>query len=493
MKNTRILLAIVLWLSGSMLFYTCQNDEFDNQTLTLTGDDYISEEDALRESALLVINNQQACINPDDPVYVENTQQETAQWGNPKSPFIKTVDIAYYSTLTHFALKVKSTHGFADLLIDGESVWVNGPVGENEWGVYSVELPVGWAAGDIYSFALKVAGYGPPAFFDVEYHLIGECTPYTFYTLTLAVNPEGKGSVTGEGEYMEGEEVALTATANEGWEFVNWTDGDDVVISAVADFTYTMPAGDVTLTANFVEESLAPQPCPGMPTVTDIDGNVYNTVLIGDQCWVVENLKTTRYRNGDYIPTNFDNQQWSMLTSGAYAIYPHSKVDGINSDEEMVYAYGLLYNWYAVDDSRGLCPPGWYVPSDDDWETLVNYVVAQGYTNTDVVGGAGNALKSRRQVDSPLGAPWATSEHPRWDSHSTHHGLDVFGFSGLPGGHRDNDGWGYFFLGPNGYWWSSTEFSTGLAWRRTFYSFKGFIYNLNDYKQYGYSVRCLKD
>jgi uncharacterized protein (TIGR02145 family) len=227
-------------------------------------------------------------------------------------------------------------------------------------------------------------------------------------------------------------------------------------------------------------------------TVTDRDGNDYKTIKIGDQWWMAENLRTTRYRNGDAIPTGLSNTQWENTTSGAYAIYPHGSVVGINSEAEMVNAYGKLYNWYAVDDNRGLCPEGWHVPTDAEWTVLVDYVVAQGYPNSDIVGGAGNALKSRRQVNSPLGAPWATSEHPRWDFHSTHHGLDIFGFSGLPGGNRNSLGY-YVSIGGYGTWWSSTEGSTYEAWYRYLLHYLGNVGRYYYGKQSGFSVRCLRD
>jgi uncharacterized protein (TIGR02145 family) len=227
--------------------------------------------------------------------------------------------------------------------------------------------------------------------------------------------------------------------------------------------------------------------------LNDIDGNVYQTVKIGSQLWMAENLRVTRYRNRDPIPTGLSNTVWRNTTSGAYALYPHGSVVGINSDEEMLEVSGALYNWYAVDDDRGICPEYWRVPRDGDWTAMVDYVVSQGYPDTNVVGGAGNALKSRRQVDSPFGDPWATSEHPRWDFNSRDHGLDVFSFSGLPGGFRiDSGNYGYF--GILGRWWSSTEFITAARYR--------FLYNGSgnvgghgtlEYKQNGFSVRCLRD
>jgi uncharacterized protein (TIGR02145 family) len=228
-------------------------------------------------------------------------------------------------------------------------------------------------------------------------------------------------------------------------------------------------------------------------TVTDIDGNIYQTIKMGNQWWMAENLRVSRYRNEDDIPTGLSDTDWQNTTSGAYAIYAHGDVDGINSDEEMVNAYGKLYNWYAVVDNRSLCPTGWRVPSDGDWTALVDYLVAQGYPNQrNNPNGAGNALKSRRQVNSPLGAPWATSEHPRWDSHSTHHGLDIFGFSGLPGGCHYYDG-SYGTIGTYGYWWSSTEDYAGYAWFRNLGYLFGIVGRHDYFNPGGFSVRCLRD
>ena len=97
-------------------------------------------------------------------------------------------------------------------------------------------------------------------------------------------------------------------------------------------------------------------------TVTDIDGNVYQTVQIGHQVWMTENLKVTNYKNGDSIPTGLDNSSWSSTAEGAYAVY--------DNDSAIAEIYGNLYNWYAIDDERGVCPDGYHVPSDTDWKKL---------------------------------------------------------------------------------------------------------------------------
>jgi len=150
---------------------------------------------------------------------------------------------------------------------------------------------------------------------------------------------------------------------------------------------------------------------------------------------MAENLRVTRYNNEDDIPTDLSGDDWGANTEGACAIYPYDggetedEVEGINSDAEMVEAYGKLYNYYAVYDARGLCPEGWSVPNDDEWTQLVDYVVSQGYPNDDPdnLDGAGNVLKSCRQVNSPLEG-CKTLEHPRWNADFTHHGFDEFGF-----------------------------------------------------------------
>ncbi|MCF8230447.1 MAG: T9SS type A sorting domain-containing protein [Bacteroidales bacterium] len=218
-------------------------------------------------------------------------------------------------------------------------------------------------------------------------------------------------------------------------------------------------------------------PCPDAPTVTDIDGNVYNTVQIGTQCWMKENLKTTTYRNGTAIPNITDDYAWSVLFSGAYAWY--------DNDISWKDSYGALYNWFATVDANGLCPTGWHVPTHDEWTALTDYI---GGTSSP----HGNELKSCRQVNSPLGGGCNTSEHPRWNELETHYGTDNYGFSGLPGGSRGDDGM-FEDVGIFGLWWSSTEDSFNWARERGLGYFYGFVsVGLND-KQKGRSIRCLRD
>lgn len=215
--------------------------------------------------------------------------------------------------------------------------------------------------------------------------------------------------------------------------------------------------------------------CP--ESVTDIDGNEYLTVPIGGQCWMKENLKTIKYRNGNSIAyPGSDNNAWANNTTGAYAWY--------DNDISWKDSYGALYNWHAVNNTAGLCPTGWHVPTDAEWTKLTDFVGSAYYGD--------RRIKSCRQVNSPLGGDCATSEHPRWNENNTHYGNDLIGFSALPGGYRDFTG-SFAMPGFYGYWWSSTEYSTTHAYTRNMNFHTTSVFWLSNNKRMGISVRCLKD
>jgi uncharacterized protein (TIGR02145 family) len=218
--------------------------------------------------------------------------------------------------------------------------------------------------------------------------------------------------------------------------------------------------------------------CAGGPsTVTDIDGNVYNVVQIGNQCWMKENMKTTKYRNGDSIPTNLSNSSWSATTSGAYAIYNSAVVnDSI---------YGKLYNWYAVADPAGLCPTGWHVPGVGEWNELVKFLDPGADTTSNFVYQsqiAGGFMKATGTVQAGTGL-W---EDPNFGA------TNSSGFSGLPGGFRNYDGT-FKSLGLVGYWWSSTQDSSTNAGGRGLHNNNAYVYRANYGKGAGFSVRCVRD
>jgi uncharacterized protein (TIGR02145 family) len=198
----------------------------------------------------------------------------------------------------------------------------------------------------------------------------------------------------------------------------------------------------------------------GGATVTDIDGNVYNTVTIGTQVWMKENLKVTKYRNGDAIGT----------TTGGIPNDSSSKYQwAYDGNESNATIYGRLYTGYAATDTRGICPTGWHVPTDAEWTTLIDYLGGSGV--------AGGKMKE------------AGTTH--WNSPNT--GADnSSGFTGLPGGTRFNDGT-FYYMGYLGYWWSATDYDATRTWTSGLYSPNSAVNRDPIDKDRGFSVRCVGD
>ncbi|SVD09065.1 uncharacterized protein METZ01_LOCUS361919, partial [marine metagenome] len=165
--------------------------------------------------------------------------------------------------------------------------------------------------------------------------------------------------------------------------------------------------------------------------VTDIDGNVYGTVQIGDQLWMAENLKVTHYSNGDEIPTGYSNSEWANLSTGAYAVY--------GDNESNADTYGYLYNWYAVETGN-LAPEGWHVATDAEWTALSDYL-----------GGSSVAGGKMKEC-----TPGSCPESEYWNSPNTG-ATNESGFTALPSGSRDYRNGYSFHLGIRGYFLSSTE------------------------------------
>jgi uncharacterized protein (TIGR02145 family) len=320
--------------------------------------------------------------------------------------------------------------------------------------------------------------------------LLFSVTIFAQGTITVTVTSSEKGTGITEIEYELPPPGAYDITSVE----VSFDDGEYQTIpeSELSGLLEVVPLGINTLTwtpgedfADIFSNLARIRVNAVTSTITDIDNNEYRIVRIGEQVWMAENLKTTKYNDDTGIEfPNTNNTDWGNNTAGAYAWYGN---DDSNKD-----LYGALYNWHAVNTGK-LCPTGWHVPSDAEWTELVNYVVAQGYPNNwQDPNGTGNALKSCRQDGSPLGGDCDTSEHPRWNSDGTHYGFDEFGFSALPGGNRWTPG-GFFGLGAYGSWWSSTETSSTNAWGRDLYRSNGGVDRSNYGKTNGLSLRCVRD
>jgi uncharacterized protein (TIGR02145 family) len=196
-------------------------------------------------------------------------------------------------------------------------------------------------------------------------------------------------------------------------------------------------------------------------SVTDIDGNTYATIQIGTQVWMAENLRTTRYRNGDPIPNVTEAGKWTGLSSGAWCHY--------KNDPKYEVPYGKLYNWYTVNDPRKVCPAGWHVPTDAEWTVLSDYLGDES-----VAGGKMKSTGTEYWVYPNTGA------------------TNKSGFSGLPGGLRLSNGY-FNDLGNLGDWWSASESGAENAWNRGLGNFLADIFRNNYYERNGFSVRCLRD
>jgi len=209
-------------------------------------------------------------------------------------------------------------------------------------------------------------------------------------------------------------------------------------------------------------------------TVTDIDGNIYQTVQIGDQCWMDENLKVAHYNDGTEIPTGYSNGDWINLYTGAYAVYVDNPV---NAD-----VYGYFYNWYAVE-TGSLAPEGWHVPTDDEIKELEMYLgMSQGEADDTDWRGTNEGSKLAGRAD--LWYNGNLENNPEFGTS---------GFDFLPGGYRSNINGNYYNMGLGGYFWSSTEFSSGNAWYRALGYNLSEVYRYDYHKEGGFSVRCVRD
>jgi uncharacterized protein (TIGR02145 family) len=199
----------------------------------------------------------------------------------------------------------------------------------------------------------------------------------------------------------------------------------------------------------------------GYETMTDIEGNVYKNVTVGTQTWMAENLKTTRYNDGSSIPLVKDETKWAGISTPAYCWYK-------NDEDAFKPVYGALYNWYSISTGK-LCPVGWHVPGDEEWNVLTIYLGGE-----DIAGGKLKETGSTYWVEPNTGA---TNES---------------GFTAYPGGFRYIDG-KFFDFGFSCYWWSSTEYSESRSWFRFIYYNDAIAHRFNNNKKNGFSVRCIKD
>lgn len=199
-------------------------------------------------------------------------------------------------------------------------------------------------------------------------------------------------------------------------------------------------------------------------TVTDIDGNDYKTITIGTKTWMAENLRTTRYRNGDSIPEVTGNTAWKNLKTHAYCNYENT------ADLDKIATFGRLYNWFTVSDSRNIAPVGWHIATDAEW-TLMS--TSLGGEST-----AGGKLKE--------------SSTFHWKGPNTG-ASNSSGFTALPSGRREYTDGSFINLGYDGFWWTSSAYNPDYSWYYYLHYDVANAYRANFHKQYGFSVRCVQD
>ncbi len=213
-------------------------------------------------------------------------------------------------------------------------------------------------------------------------------------------------------------------------------------------------------------------------TVTDIEGTTYEAVQIGSQCWMAENLRTSTYRDGSTIENITDDLAWGPSSSGAWAYY--------NNDASNAEPYGMIYNWYAVSDPRGLCPDGWTVPSDEDWKTL-ELALGMSQSEVDATGHRGGDDNT-----NPGGSLKSTgTEH--W-LEPNEGATNTTGFSAYPGGDRNPgpDEPGFWSMSYSAYFWTATELGNDHAWMRGLSYAQTSIDRATPAKNWGFSVRCVQ-
>jgi uncharacterized protein (TIGR02145 family) len=254
--------------------------------------------------------------------------------------------------------------------------------------------------------------------------------------------------------------------------------------TAVGTFNYTFSltggCGSVNATGTITVTAATSFTC-GTSTIADYNNiNTYTTVSIGNQCWMAENLRTSKYSDGTDIPDETANTSgWGALTTGARTEYVAPGVTGY------VSTYGYLYNWYAATDSRKICPTGWHVPTDSDWNKLVKSIDSAADTTANTTANSSTQSSSAGALMKKNDVLWRTNT-----------GTNSSGFSALPGGVRDIDG-SFILIRDYAFFWSASEYDSNYAWNRNLNNNNGDVTRSVNFsflnKSSGASVRCLKD
>ena len=259
------------------------------------------------------------------------------------------------------------------------------------------------------------------------------------------------------------------------------TDNQQLSVSATGDTLYLQNGGHVIIPGISAANNSGGGGNPLFTSgngATDIDGNSYSSIIINGQEWMTENLRTTRYANGDSIPNVTDATQWSNLNSGAWAHY--------NNDSQYENPYGKLYNWFAVSDTRNVCPSGWHVPSDGEWNFLILFLDPSSDTTTNFTGIQSNIVGGKLKTIGSI-----QNGNGLWQDPNTLATNEIT-FNGVPAGYRHPNG-SFYEIGNYAYWWSSNAYNTSTTWTRYVDAGTSNIYKEANSFEQGFSIRCVKN
>ncbi len=208
------------------------------------------------------------------------------------------------------------------------------------------------------------------------------------------------------------------------------------------------------------------------PDVEDVDGNTYRTIKIGAQTWMAENLRVTHYRDGTPIPLLTQKEEWTAAQSGAMALYDQKDT------------YGILYNWYAATDIRGLAPDGWHIPSDEEWSVMEQALGMENYEAQQSGTFRGDGVASKLSVGNANWEQGALTED---------HRIANSEFSALPSGFRGYLNGSFSGWGNSAYFWSASAPHPGSAWYRSLSNKQSGVYRDHASKRAGLAIRCVKN
>ena len=394
----------------------------------------------------------------------------------------KLIEIPNTENKNLFPLSVSLWY-YVDTLIDVDNCALFSKYERASWNGYSIVY------GDFRNIGNENNGFGTESVFlrDFNNRIIGyyneppflheKISSKRWYHYVFTVNENG-GKIYADGKLISTDQwtgQAGKTTSNWLWKIGRVfaeTERFKVKIDDIGVWNRALNEGEVKKL--YDGDAIWGQPCPETPTVKDIDGNTYNTVQIGGQCWTKENLKVSKYNDGSIIPLdnsgsmagNGPGQTWSTRTTGARTVYGH--------DINNLYAHGFLYNGYAASDLRNICPSGWHIPTDNEWTTL-----------TDYLGGAAVAGGKMKSVETI----WLNNIDA----------TNASGFTALPSGLRNSYLGDFGLIGSEAFFWSKTNFNGWAAYNRVLKNSTSQLFRqpsdhvYSAWYQTGGSIRCLKD